>query len=104
MGERTVVTGLAVVTARIKRTKITEHDDRCIVTIDQDRQTALDLADLIERWPIGYRCSVAHDGFDGTVQGYYVTREGKPGLVLQQKGTRVVHVYGEKWFKDQEPE
>lgn len=47
---------------------------------------------------IGQRLSVAHDGFEGTVQGYYVTREGKPGLVLQQDGTRVVHVYGEKWF------
>lgn len=41
---------------------------------------------------------IAHDGFRGTIQGRYVTREGKPGVVLQQDGTRVVHVYGEKWI------
>lgn len=96
--------GHTVITARIKRKAVTEGCDRCITTIDSHRQQALAFAQLTERWPIGYECSVLHDGFDGTVQGYYVTREGKPGLVLQQEGTRVVHVYGEKWFKDQEPE
>ena len=58
----------------------------------------VELNDLVERWPIGTELSVEHDGFAGTVQGHYVTREGKPGLVLQQDGTRIVHVYGEKWF------
>ena len=41
---------------------------------------------------------IEHDGFEGTVQGNYVTREGKRGVVLQQIGTRVVHVYGERWL------
>jgi hypothetical protein len=50
---------------------------------------------------------IAHDGFEGTLQGRYVTREGKRGVVLQQIGTRVVHVYGEKWLEPaphQEPQ
>ena len=42
---------------------------------------------------------IEHDGFEGTVIGNYVTREGKRGVVLQQTGTRVVHVYGEKWLR-----
>lgn len=33
------------------------------------------------------------DGFLGTKIGEYVTREGIPGVVLQQLGTKVVHVY-----------
>lgn len=36
---------------------------------------------------------VEHDGFEGTEIGSYVTREGKEGVVLQQIGTKVVHVY-----------
>jgi len=48
--------------------------------------------------PAGETFAIEHDGFVGTVQGSYVTREGKPGVVLQQLGTRVVHVYGEKWL------
>lgn len=45
---------------------------------------------------IGYgrRVEVAYDGFVGTVVGTYVTREGKVGVVVQQEGTKVVHVYG----------
>lgn len=42
---------------------------------------------------------IEHDGFTGTPVGSYVTHEGKRGAVLQQIGTRVVHVYGEKWLK-----
>ncbi|TPJ57427.1 MULTISPECIES: hypothetical protein [unclassified Mesorhizobium] len=42
---------------------------------------------------------IEHDGFEGTAQGSYVTREGKHGVVLQQVGTKVVHVYGERWLK-----
>lgn len=57
------------------------------------------LLSLIIRWPIGTKLSVAHDGFSGTVQGYYATREGKLGLVFQLDNARVIHVYGEKWFK-----
>ena len=54
---------------------------------------------LLEKYPYGTQLSVEHDGFSGSVIGYYVTREGKPGLVLQLDGARVVHVYGEKWFR-----
>lgn len=48
--------------------------------------------------PRTYR--IEHDGFVGTRIGDYVTREGKRGVVLQQVGTRVVHVYGERWIVD----
>jgi hypothetical protein len=37
---------------------------------------------------------VDYDGFEGVVIGTYSTLEGKLGVVLQQIGTRVVHVYG----------
>lgn len=47
---------------------------------------------------------IEHDGFVGNIIGRYVTREGKIGVVLQQVGTRVVHVYGEKWLKIYHPE
>lgn len=49
-------------------------------------------------------CNVRNpnDGFAGTVQGYYVTREGEFGLVVQQDGTKVVHVYREKWLEGYE--
>lgn len=52
---------------------------------------------------VGEVHNIAHDGFVGTVQGHYVTREGKRGVVLQQEGTRVVHVYGEKWLAQSTP-
>jgi hypothetical protein len=52
--------------------------------------------------PVGDRptghVTIAHDGFSGEIIGHYVTREGKPGVVVQQDSTRVVHVYGEKWL------
>lgn len=44
-------------------------------------------------------CRIEHDDFEGEIIGRYTTREGKRGVVLQQTGTRVVHVYGEKWLK-----
>lgn len=46
--------------------------------------------------PRKYR--VEHDGFEGVEIGTYTTLEGKEGVVLQQTGTRVVHVYGRKWL------
>ncbi|MDQ0505958.1 gas vesicle protein [Xanthobacter agilis] len=48
---------------------------------------------------IGAVYQIAHDGFEGEVIGSYRTREGKDGVVLQQVGTRVVHVYGCKWLQ-----
>ena len=53
---------------------------------------------------IGTIVSIEHDGFVGTVIGYYTTREGKPGVVLQQIGTKVVHVYGARWIRIVESE
>ena len=41
---------------------------------------------------------IEHDGFEGIQIGTYTTLEGKEGVVLQQVGTRVVHVYGRKWL------
>jgi len=52
----------------------------------------------IQRVPFGAHCIIDHDCFQGEVIGYYATREGKAGAVLQQFGTKVVHVYGEKWI------
>lgn len=49
------------------------------------------------RQPTGH-VEIAHDGFAGEIIGHYTTREGKRGVVVQQDGTRVVHVYGEKWL------
>lgn len=42
---------------------------------------------------------IDHDGFKGVEIGSYTTLEGKQGVVLQQIGTKVVHVYGRKWLK-----
>jgi hypothetical protein len=41
---------------------------------------------------------IEHDAFEGSIIGEYTTREGKRGVVLQQTGTKVVHVYSEKWL------
>lgn len=48
--------------------------------------------------PLGARRRIEHDGFEGRVIGYYTRRDGKEGVVLQQEGTNVVHVYGTKWL------
>ena len=58
---------------------------------------------LAEKYPFGTPLSVAHDGFKGVVIGYYVTVEGKPGLVLQLNRAKVVHVYSTKWFGEPKP-
>lgn len=55
--------------------------------------------DQIMRALLGARFTIDHDGFVGTVIGYYRRDDGKRGVVLQQDGTKVVHVYGEKWLK-----
>jgi hypothetical protein len=47
---------------------------------------------------IGKVYKVDHDGFIGTVIGTYITAEGKRGVVMQQDGTRVVHVYGKRFL------
>jgi hypothetical protein len=57
-----------------------------------------DLALIEAQYPRGTRLTVDHDGFKGRVVGYYMTLEGKPGLALQLKNSRVVHVYSTRWF------
>ena len=47
----------------------------------------------------GEKVAIEHDGFVGTVIGHYTRLDGVKGVVLQQDGTKVVHVYGEKWIK-----
>lgn len=47
---------------------------------------------------IGRAYAIEHDGFVGEVIGSYTTREGRRGVVLQQFGTRVVHVYGKRFL------
>ena len=41
---------------------------------------------------------IERDGFVGVIIGEYVTLEGEQGVVLQQAGTKVVHVYRRKWL------
>jgi len=53
------------------------------------------IGELAKRWPYGTPVIVAHDLFEGDVVGWYRTREGKPGLVLQHEGNLIVHVYRE---------
>jgi len=81
-----------------------ERDKREIERLTAELRT-VQLSDLAERMqaeakadrPTGH-VEIAHDGFAGDIIGYYTTREGKRGVVVQQDGTRVVHVYGEKWL------
>lgn len=47
-----------------------------------------------EQYPMGSHWKCKFDDFIGKVIGYYLTNEGKKGVVLQQMDTRVVHVYG----------
>ena len=49
------------------------------------------------------RHHIEHDGFTGTVIGRYTRLDGKRVVVLQQDGTNVVHVYGEKWLTPAAP-
>jgi hypothetical protein len=53
------------------------------------------VAGLASEWPWGTHATVDRDVFNGTVVGWYRTREGHPGLVLQQNDSRIVHVYRE---------
>jgi hypothetical protein len=49
------------------------------------------------------RYFIEHDGFVGTVIGRYTRLDGKAGVVMQQDGTNIVHVYGSKWLKPAGP-
>jgi hypothetical protein len=56
------------------------------------------LYDMLDRFPLGSHFTIEHDGFAGTVCGYYCRADGKLGVNLQLDGAKVVHVYGEKWL------
>ncbi len=58
-----------------------------------------ELVAIAERFPPSTEYTIEHDGFRGRVIGYYLTEEGKPGVVLQLANARVVHVYGTKWLE-----
>lgn len=60
------------------------------------------MEELMRQYRFGTRWRAMTDDFVGEVVGWYVTREEKRGVVLQQAGTRVVHVYQTKWL-DAEP-
>lgn len=57
-----------------------------------ERETCL--VELAQSHPLGSWWWNDYDMFHGSVVGHYVTNETKLGLVLQQFGTKVVHVYG----------
>jgi hypothetical protein len=61
------------------------------------------LTELSQRWPMGTQVRCTLDDFTGTVQGYYTTRGGKPGLVIQYHDRRFCHLYGESWIVKEEP-
>lgn len=48
---------------------------------------------------MGQKFHIEHDGFVGTVIGEYKRLDGYEGVVMQQDGTKIVHVYGKKWLK-----
>ena len=47
---------------------------------------------------LGNRYHIEHDGFTGTVIGAYKRLDGEEGVVMQQDGSKVVHVYRRKWL------
>ena len=48
---------------------------------------------------VGARYRIEFDGFVGTVIGSYKRLDGEEGVVMQQDGSKVVHVYRRKWLK-----
>jgi hypothetical protein len=70
-----------------------------IARLAEVQKVAHDALSRHGKWQ-GKTVSIEHDVFTGSVIGSYVTHEGKRGVVVQQDGTRVVHVYGEKWLTE----
>lgn len=48
--------------------------------------------------------TVEYDGMIGNIIGHYTTREGRKGVVLQQVGTKIVHVYNEQRIVERKSE
>lgn len=53
---------------------------------------------MAEQNDLGARYRVEFDGFVGTVIGFYKRLDGEEGVVMQQDGCKVVHVYRRKWL------
>jgi len=53
---------------------------------------------------LGDTYHVEYDRFIGEVIGYYLTRENQKGVVLQQIGTKVVHVYHTRHLRKDKPD
>ncbi len=83
--------------------KTPEPDDIPVHVYSPDAQAMGDCRvcghDGRQPWHRYTKYEIEHDAFVGVVIGNYRTHEGKRGAVLQQVGTRVVHVYGEKFLK-----
>lgn len=47
---------------------------------------------------LGMRYRIEFDGFVGTVIGSYRRLDGEEGVVMQQDGSKIVHVYRRKWL------
>lgn len=54
--------------------------------------------ELIAASEVPQRYRVEFDGFVGTVIGSYKRLDGEEGVVMQQDGCKVVHVYRRKWL------
>jgi len=91
---REVLERLAKLTPRAANSEYAEDHH---MTVKDIAESTLQNGGDVPRDGETYR--IAHDGFEGTVIGSYRTREGKEGVVLQQTGTKVVHVYGRKWLQ-----
>ena len=80
-----------------------EMDDADLYTLMQTRDGASLVRQALSsfigaRGVEGERYRIEHDGFQGTVIGHYKRLDGYEGVVMQQDGTKVVHVYGKKWL------
>src|SRR4029078_1635062 len=98
--------GDVIMALRAKLTKIGETmqgDDIILHVYSPDYQAMGDCMvcghDQHVPWHLLEKFKVEHDGFEGVVIGQYKTLEGKRGVVLQQTGTRVAHVYSERFIK-----
>jgi hypothetical protein len=99
-------TGDIILALRSKLTKIGETpqgEDIILHVYSPDYQAMGDCRvcghDQHQPWHLLEKFKIEHDGFEGVVIGQYKTLEGKRGVVLQQTGTKVVHVYSERFIK-----
>jgi hypothetical protein len=82
--------------ALVNRIKSIAQDRDCWVANARANQDQY--LKLLPTCDIGSRYRIEFDGFVGTVIGSYRRTDGEDGVVLQQDGTKVVHVYRRKWL------